>query len=132
MIRVTRSNFARFTALLLTLAMLSCGQPASQGGFDSPDPSSRLYAIVRAGQTKDRAAIPRLIESLASDDQAVRMYAIASLERITGKTYGFVHYQPPARREEALQRWLAALRSGELGADVRPPDSPPAQTANGT
>lgn len=107
--------------LLLALMLAGCSAPpASRGSFDSPDPSSRLYAIVRAGQNKDRTAIPRLIESLASDDQAVRMYSIGSLNRITGKTYDYLYYDAPAKREQAVQRWLAALNSGELGKDIQP------------
>lgn len=91
------------------LAMVSaCTPAASSGGFDSADPASKLYAIVRAGETKDASAIPHLIEQLNSDDQAVRMYAIGALRRITGEDHGYVYYAPPSRREEAIQRWLKA------------------------
>lgn len=92
-----------------------CTPRADVGGFDSPDPQSRLYAILRAGNDKDRSALPHLIDALGSDDQAVRLYAIQALERITGQRKGYVYYAPPARREEAIRRWLEAYRNGELG-----------------
>jgi len=105
-------------AMLVTMAGCSA-PPASRGGFDSPNPASRLYAITRAGREKDRSAIPHLIEALDSDDQAVRMYAINALERITGTRRGYRFYDPPARRHRAIQRWVRAYEAGQFG-----PESP--------
>lgn len=99
----------------------ACTPAASSGDFDSADPASKLYAIVRAGETKDASAIPHLIEQLNSDDQAVRMYAIGALRRITGEDMGYVYYAPPAEREAAIQRWLEAYGARKLpiAADER-------------
>jgi hypothetical protein len=103
-----------------------CTPRASDGGFDSSDPASKLYAIVHAGQTKDRTKIPQLIEQLASDDQAVRMYTIEALRRITGQDMGYVHYAHPALRQQAIDRWVAAYRSGQF--DTTPASSPASST----
>src|SRR5262249_50631095 len=87
---------------------------AIEGGFDSANPAARMYAIEQAGKSGDRTAIPRLVEQLDSDDCAVRLLAITSLERLTGETYGYRHYDPPEEREAAVERWTCAVRSGQL------------------
>lgn len=94
-----------------------CTPAVSEGDFYSPDPGTKLYAISRAGQTRDRSAIGHLIEQLESDDQAVRMYAIVALERITGTRMGYVYHAPPHERQPAVQRWVVAYRSGELSEE---------------
>jgi len=101
--------------------LVACAEPpASAGGFDSADPQSKLYAIVRAGERKDESAIPHLIQQLESDDQAVRMYAIHSLEQITGQRQGYVYYAPQPQRDAAINRWLKAYRDGRLARSNAP------------
>lgn len=100
--------------LLLLVAATGCTPSPREGGFDSPDPAAKLYAIVRAGQQRDRSAVPRLIEQLDSDDMAVRMYAIQALERITGTRLGYRYYAPPAQRRQMVQRWVEAHREGRF------------------
>jgi hypothetical protein len=97
----------RLGLMLLTVTMLAtaCAPRASEGGFDSDNPASRLYAIRRAGDQRDAAATPRLIESLESDDPAERVLAIAALERITGERLGYDPHASLAHRHEAVQRW---------------------------
>lgn len=106
---------------LLMLGLGACAEPpVSEGGFDAADPGSKLYAITRAGRQKDASAIPHLIEQLDSDDQAVRMYAIGALERITGQRKGYVYYAPQAQRDAAIQRWVQACRDGQLSQAKAP------------
>ena len=100
---------------VVAAALSGCAPPATEGTLHSPDPDAKLYAIVRAGQQKDRSAIPELIEQLDSDDQAVRMYSIHALEQITGERMGYIHYAEPERRREAVNRWVEAYKSGKLG-----------------
>ncbi len=104
------------TPVLLLLLCAGCTPRASEGGFSSPDPASRLYAITEAGEQRDRDAIPRLIELLGSDDPAERMMAIHALERMTGTRNDYDPYALPAKRQVAIERWEQALQSGELGA----------------
>ena len=127
--RRTAGGPAAGLLLGLTLAaalgsITACTPAASSGSFTSPDPASKLYAIVRAGHERDASAVPQLIEQLNSDDQAVRMYAIGALRRITGEDHGFVYYAPPAKREEAIARWLKAYSANAAnvpGADRHGP-----------
>lgn len=67
-----------------------------------------MYAIEAAAREGDHSAIPRLIETLDADDPAVRMMAIATLERLTGRTYGYRYYDAPWDRREAIARWVEA------------------------
>jgi len=101
---------------LSILFFVGCGgtPPASSGGFDSPDPAARLYAITRAGQQNRYADVPQLIESLESDDPAERMMAIGALDRITGSRMNYDPYAPPQERQAAVAAWRSAWQAGQL------------------
>lgn len=107
------SNASRLLPLVLLLS--ACAPPATEGGFDSPNPAARMYAIETAARNGDQQAVKQIIESLDSDDPAVRMLAISTLQRLTGETYGYQQYDPSLQRREAIDRWKAAYESGELG-----------------
>jgi hypothetical protein len=102
----------RLAALGLPFALAACAPPATEGGFDSPNPAARLYAIEQAARDGDRAAVVHLVELLDSDDPAVRWMSIRALERLTGLTHGYRHYDPPAVRAEAVKRWVQYVESG--------------------
>jgi hypothetical protein len=108
----------RAAAAILTIIMLAlpagCAPPASQGDFGSPDPAAKLYAIRRAGAARDAKAVRPLVQELASDDPAVRMFAIQALERITGTRLGYNPYSDEVDRRQAIRRWLEALESGRF------------------
>ena len=95
----------------LCLAMLAAcsAPPASSGGFDSDNPASRLYAIRRAGENKDRSKIPNLVQELDSDDPAVRMMSINALDRITGQRLGYNPYVDTPARQQAIAAWVKAV-----------------------
>ena len=95
-------------------ALASCGPAAIDGGFDSPNPAAKMYAIEHAARVGDRSAICQIIEQLDSDDPAVRLLAIGALERLTGRTYGYRHFDPPQQRREAIDRWVEAIQNCEL------------------
>lgn len=97
--------------LALALAAIGCAPPASIGGFNSDDPASKLYAIRAAGESRDRSAIPPLVEQLDSDDPAVRVFAINALERITGERLGYNPYADDVGRRAAVERWVDAVKS---------------------
>lgn len=94
--------------------LASCAPPAEKGGFESPSPGAKLYAITNAARTNDHSAVPELIEQLLSDDPVVRFAAIRTLEQLTGRTYGYQYYDELADRRRAVDRWVAAVESGEL------------------
>jgi HEAT repeat protein len=62
---------------------------------------------MQAAHDRDQSAIPHLIESLDSDDSAVRLMAIGTLEELTGQTLGYRHEDPLWRRQQAVDRWVA-------------------------
>lgn len=73
-----------------------------------------MYAIEDAAREGDQSAIGELIELLDSDDPAVRLMAINALERLTGQTYGFRHYDSMMQRRESIARWVQAYESGSI------------------
>lgn len=86
------------------MALIGCASPAGKGLRDD-DASFKIPAIKQAVERNDRSAIPELINSLASDDAAVRFYAIEGLKRLTGQTLDYHFYDPEPDRLAAIDRW---------------------------
>ncbi len=105
----------RLSILMIIGSLVSCGQPGTSGGFDSPMPAARLHALGQAARTGDRSDIKRIVELLDSDDAAVRLLAISTLERLTGETFGYRHYDPRWEREDSIQKWVNAIREDTFG-----------------
>jgi len=97
------------------LVVGGCAPPASEGGFDSPTPGAKLYAIMDAARRGDRSAIPQLVEQLNSDDPLVRFAAAQTLEELTGETYGYDYADDPVQRRRAIGKWREAVESGAFG-----------------
>jgi len=112
--------------LLLAAGMIACtpAPRADEATFQSENPAAKLYAIQQAGDAKRTQDIPDLIAALDSDDPAVRLFAIKALEEITGKRYGYRPYDSPHLRRQAVDRWAAAYKAGELAADQSDPPQP--------
>ena len=89
------------------LALAGCQDPAGQaaGDFQAEDPSLRIQAVARAGQTRDAGSVPFLVDRLTDSQTDVRFFAIIALKRITGETMGWNYYEPPLTRAEAVARW---------------------------
>lgn len=121
---LSRRAFRRwpFSVAGFCVCIAGCGGDASNRvQLSSRYPPDRARAAVRAAQSGDLRAAHELVDLLEDDDRAVRMYAIASLERLTGKTYGYRYYADETDRTAALARWRAALRAGRF--DDEPADS---------
>lgn len=108
--------------IMIGCLLSGCGQgpSLSEGGFDSPDPAARLYAIQRAGQTKDRSAVKPLIERLDSDDAAERLLAINALEQITGTRNGYDPYGTAQQRVPAIDAWTQYIKSADFIERTKP------------
>ncbi len=104
----------RFIIPIGALLLASCGASPSAGGFDAVTPAARSKAIQTAVATNDLSAIPKIVEQLDSDDPAIRMMAIEALQRLTGETYGYKHYDPAHVRREAIAKWVKAVQSGAV------------------
>jgi len=81
--------------------------------LESQDPAVRIRAIKWAADNSVLPAVPQLVDSLGSEDQAVRFYAIEALRRITGTDCDYDYKTPPDRRAAAVKRWRKFLDSKE-------------------
>ena len=82
---------------------------AAHDDIKDPDPAVKIPAMKRAAAVGDRRQLGELVKDLQSDDPAVRMYAINTLERLTGSRNGYEYYDDDASREKAVARWQAWL-----------------------
>ena len=107
---------AVFSAGLLAA---SCAPSALEGGFDSPNPAAKLYAIEQAAREGDRRpeTLASIVEQLDSDDPVVRLLAITALERLTGDTLGYEYDAPASERRPAIRRWQDRLDSFHLDGE---------------
>ncbi len=92
--------------VLLTMAVLVLGaggctdrRAGGPRGFDSATPSDRLEATRDAAAASDWDAIPDLIMGLESDDPTVRFMSIGTLNRLTGKKFGYRANALPVERQ---------------------------------
>jgi hypothetical protein len=102
-----RAAAARLALVLcgpVVLAIPSC-MPKAPEGLDSPIAQERMEAAVEAAERQDVSAVPSLIVMLESDDPAVRLVGINSLEAITTQRLGYDATADEADRQEALERW---------------------------
>jgi len=114
--------------ILLTAGLIVGCVPNPQG-FDSPAPAARLEAVVKASREHDQEKIPDLITTLRSDDPAVRLFSIRTLEQLTGETLGYHYADPERRREEAIARWIEWYDRTKGNAESPPSRPVPAEEA---
>ncbi len=110
MLRFTAHTFV-LTLLSLVFCLPSCSR--SEPPLRHQDPAYKIPAMKAAVSDQDTGAIPMLIDSLDSDDPAVRLYAIIALEKLSGQTFDYAFYADRAERQPSIQRWrqwLAAQR----------------------
>lgn len=100
--------------MLLAMVLLPACTRSVPRSFDRDEPDGRIQAIVDVARTEDRERIKDLVEQLDSDDAAVRMFSIRTLERLTGQTLGYRHSDPRWRRLEAIDRWVAHIAERDL------------------
>jgi len=107
--------------LSCTLLAVGCRAPSARSGdLHAADPASKVYAIIEAGRTQDRASVGALVEQLDSDDPLVRVMTINALQHITGTRLGYNPYAPAADRQPATQRWVEAVNKNSF--DQADPD----------
>ena len=91
-----------------------CNSAGERKALSSPSPVERARATVTLAEQRDAASVHKLVDLLEDPDQAVRMYAIIALRRLTGEDYGYRYYAREAERRPAVERWRAALRDGQV------------------
>lgn len=109
---------------MLCALALACGAAPSCGprpvpypqSISAPDSLQRIRGIIRAGKGNDASVIPLLVDRLEDEDEAVRFYAILSLEKIVGTRMGYAYGAGEAERRRAVQRWREYVsRSAQSG-----------------
>ena len=116
-----RSRLVAALLAALVVVIQGCTSNAMQRRRLASDyPLDRAQAAVALAQAGDAGAVHRLVELLDDDDRGVRLYTILALERLTGRTYGYVYYASQSERDAAVARWRDALRNGEVVVGGRP------------
>ena len=93
-------------ALAASCAVGGCaGVGREPAVITSNDPASKIPAIKKAVDARQTATAPQLVNSLDSEDPAVRFYAIRALRDLTGETFGYVWYAGDGDRARAVQNW---------------------------
>ena len=111
---------------ILCLPVAGCGPgPASPyAGLEDRDPGRRILAVVAAAETAarepDQALMAALVDRLDDEDSGVRFFAIAALDRVTGRRFGYRAHDSRRVRRVAVERWRRHLE----GAAPRALDHP--------
>lgn len=98
----------------LAALVVGCSASEPEVSLRSDDPIGRTRALAAAVEARDRSQLGDVIGLLESKDPAMRMFAIEALEDLTGKSYGYEAFAPERERKASIERWRAALESGEL------------------
>ena len=102
--------------MIVGLAALMCGCSGSAPkAISDPDPALKIPAMRAAADSHDLKDSKQLVKDLESDDSAVRFYAIGTLERLTGQTYGYQYFMDEEKRAAAIEKWKAWLAGWEAG-----------------
>jgi hypothetical protein len=88
------------------LTMGACSSPQPRADVTSTVPEERALGLAEVGQQEDRARIPEVVALLDSADPGIRMFAIRTLERLTGETLGYDYAAAEHERAEAVDRWV--------------------------
>ncbi len=96
--------------LLICLIPLLCGcVPAPDPVVSDPDPMVKIPAMKVAVDRHNTAPAGDMVRDLASDDAAVRFFAIGALQRLAGDDFGYHYYDDEPVRKTAILRWQAWL-----------------------
>jgi hypothetical protein len=105
---------------VLLLLCVGCHPPHAEypASLNSQRPDERCCGIRHAADTNDKSVMGVLIDRLDDEDEAVRMFAIIALERMTGTRLGYDYHATQPQRWRAIQEWrtyaakAAATRPG--------------------
>ena len=75
----------------------------------SENSTERASAIKHAAEIQDSSVINILVDRLEDEDEAVRLFAILALEKLTGHRQGYEYHAPESDRWRAVQRWRRYL-----------------------
>jgi len=98
-------------ATIFLCILIGCGPSRTPypESLNSQRPEERILAAKRAADIHDRDVIGILVDRLEDDDEAVRMFAILALEKLTGTRNGYDYSDDPSQRARAVKRWRRDL-----------------------
>ncbi len=90
-----------------SVATPSCATrvPRLPDAFTDEAPATRARAIIRVYESTDATYLSNLVDCLDDEDAAVRLLAILTLEKLTGKRLDYDYAAPRANRREAVKAW---------------------------
>jgi hypothetical protein len=94
----------------VVLAGAGCQDPRGPVSITSDDPDLKIQAMKQDAVHPRQADTPKLVESLQSDDPAIRFYAVQALRRITHDDFGYRFYDDDDQRAPATAKWQAWLK----------------------
>lgn len=102
-----RAASAALVGLGLAIMIPGCGAltPRNFRAMAHPAPVVRAGAVGLGDDQPDAVAIPAWIGRLDDKDPVVRMAANESLKGRTGQDFGFVAWDEPGPRAEAVAKW---------------------------
>ncbi len=98
-------------------------------GMNSPDALGRALAIREAAESNDRHSVPLLVDRLEDEDEAVRLFAIKALVKMTGSRLGYDYAKPADQRAGAVAQWREYVLAGRHMSPDAVEDEPPAAQA---
>ena len=114
---------ALLSGAAVLVLLTGCAPPIPDGGFNAPDPASRLYAAAQVAANwssiqppEDRkrppiATLQQLVVMLESSDPAERLVASETLQMVTGENFGYEASDPLPERFLAVNRWRSWVDS---------------------
>ncbi len=132
---ITCLRLALFLCLCAAAGLSGCEhmQTGPYREFEDDNPTVRLAAITRAGNARDKKAIPYLVDQLANSESDIRLFAIVALRKTTGRnttseTFGYRHYGSRRSRAEAILKWRQWLEQRQKASTQPEQTSRPAQS----
>jgi hypothetical protein len=106
--------FALLWVMVFYLTGCQSFQAAKQttrNDIQSPDPVLRVKSIVQAGRINDKQAIPLIVDRLDDEDEAVRLAAIETLQKMIGNDFGYKPYDTVDKRKEAVEKFRGWMKT---------------------
>ncbi len=108
------------TAALSAVAMVAmlivgCSPPRTPypASLQSERPEERIQALKMAAERDDREVVGIIVDRLEDEDEAVRLFAILALEKMTGTRLGYEYHAPEAERYRQVMAWRRYLRENQ-------------------
>jgi HEAT repeat protein len=85
---------------------------------DRRDPRNRVEAAIALRQADAWEAVPRLIDALSDESEALRYYSASALKNITKQSFDFSSNAPPEERAKAVEQWRSWWKNGKTDKET--------------